>query len=86
MESFDEFRFHTGSIKSVERIKEIQQQIQSFDSILVRLKVSELRIDTPTKLGFDSILVRLKVHYVGFYALRSVGFDSILVRLKVSRR
>ena len=36
-----EFRFHTGSIKSDQLMMQSELPIQSFDSILVRLKVSE---------------------------------------------
>ena len=55
------FRFHTGSIKSAVKAGVLRFG-NSFDSILVRLKVifKGLR-DTMSMTGFDSILVRLKV-------------------------
>ena len=59
--SQEEFRFHTGSIKSQK--KEIHEHAICqfcFDSILVRLKEHIGRLSTTAALSFDSILVRLK--------------------------
>ena len=37
-----EFRFHTGSIKSQQRVADYALVKESFDSILVRLKVTPM--------------------------------------------
>ena len=57
-----EFRFHTGSIKRVIVLYVSYAVPSSFDSILVRLKVTvkPSHITCPV-CSFDSILVRLKV-------------------------
>ena len=77
------FRFQTGSIKS-KIPKFAEPLINSFDSKLVRLKVSLVMYCFSVKMCFDSKLVRLK----GFQVLSIpcgflCGFDSKLVRLKV---
>ena len=79
-----QFRFHTGSIKSVDEHEDVEDVEKSFDSILVRLKGHPVHGSTLTFEGFDSILVRLKVYDSIEDLGRIPGFDSILVRLKVS--
>ena len=55
----DKFRFHTGSIKSQCLRLDLDTR-ESFDSILVRLKVYFDEELSSFEVGFDSILVRLK--------------------------
>ena len=55
------FQFHTGSIKSEGISKEASRLYDSFNSILVRLKVSKATGLQPKFASFNSILVRLKV-------------------------
>ena len=56
----------------------------SFDSILVRLKVSSLGNGETATLSFDSILVRLKAQRNSETQRENKSFDSILVRLKAT--
>ena len=54
-----QFQFHTGSIKRLKKKRRLNAR-RSFNSILVRLKVTIELPDGGTLLGFNSILVRLK--------------------------
>ena len=77
------FQFHTGSIKSDGKEWHARVRMGSFNSILVRLKVSGTFHPPFIILSFNSILVRLKVD--GFFNViaKEISFNSILVRLKV---
>ena len=70
------FLFHTGSIKSNQVSKEIDHVVDSFYSILVRLKVDNWVWLQYGKKCFYSILVRLKV-CARIYVHRLALFVSI---------
>ena len=78
------FRFHTGSIKSVSQMNS-EKSVNSFDSILVRLKAYAIILQTTTQ-GFRFHTGSIKSSTMEALANFYYSFDSILVRLKVPSR
>ena len=74
------FQFHTGSIKSLETTYLKGYVQQCFNSILVRLKVTEGKRNRRFLLSrFNSILVRLK----GSAKVRYILYRTLIGRVKL---
>ena len=80
-----QFLFHTGSIKRYHLEKHAPMIVESFYSILVRLKVRQMASLARRIQSFYSILVRLKVAIKCPISVHFGSFYSILVRLKGRR-
>ena len=79
------FQFHSGSIKSEYAQDRTLQDVCSFNSIVVRLKVTKIESTPAINSGFNSIVVRLKGKIGRLMTIKSIRFNSIVVRLKARK-
>ena len=60
----------------------LAEQLQRFNSMIVRLKGLYRTASTPLSIGFNSMIVRLKEYSDTDADHGSNGFNSMIVRLK----